>query len=119
MIPAAGLGALAIELLPPQAITGQATFLGIVLVSLVCAFLPVPMSFYVAIAYIATTHGAPLPYINAALCTLGILSVLCLGRGQNYLVARQRCSLCDRGCSWHCRGLSIQSLLAKPYPGLP
>jgi uncharacterized membrane protein YraQ (UPF0718 family) len=75
MILAAALGALAIELLPPQAIAGQASFLGIVMVSLVSAFLPVPMAFDVAIAYIAMTHGAPLPYVVAALCTLGILSV--------------------------------------------
>jgi uncharacterized membrane protein YraQ (UPF0718 family) len=75
MILAAALGAFVIELLPPQALAGQATFLGIVLVSLISAFLPVPMAFDVAIAYIAMTHGAPLPYVVAVLCTLGILSV--------------------------------------------
>jgi uncharacterized membrane protein YraQ (UPF0718 family) len=75
MILAAGLGALVIELLPPQALVGQASLLGIVVVSLVSAFLPVPMAFDVAIAYIAMTHGAPMPYVVAVLCTLGILSV--------------------------------------------
>jgi hypothetical protein len=49
--------------------------LGIVAVSLVGAFLPVPMAFDVAIAYIAMIHGAPIPYVVALLCTLGILSV--------------------------------------------
>lgn len=75
MILAAALGALAIELLPPQALVAQATLSGIVLVALISAFLPVPMAFDVAIAYIAMTHGAPLPYVVAVLCTLGILSV--------------------------------------------
>jgi len=75
MILAAALGAFVIELLPPQALAGQATFLGMVWVSLISAFLPVPMAFDVAIAYIAMTHGAPLPYVVAVLCTLGILSV--------------------------------------------
>jgi uncharacterized membrane protein YraQ (UPF0718 family) len=75
MILAAGLGALLIELLPPEALAGEATLLGIVVVSLVSAFLPVPMAFDVAIAYIAMTRGAPLPYVVAILSTLGILSV--------------------------------------------
>ena len=75
MILAAALGALLIELLPAEALAGQATLGGIVLVSLVGAFLPVPMAFDVAIAYLAMTHGAPLPYVVAILCTLGILRV--------------------------------------------
>ena len=75
MILAAAFGALVIELLPPQALAGEATLLGIVLVSFTSAFLPVPMAFDVAIAYIFMTHGAPLPYVVAILCTLGILSV--------------------------------------------
>jgi uncharacterized membrane protein YraQ (UPF0718 family) len=78
MILAAVLGALVIEMLPPQAIIGQATIPGIVLVALVAAFLPVPMAFDVAIAYIAMTHGAPMPYVVAILCTLGIISVFSL-----------------------------------------
>jgi uncharacterized membrane protein YraQ (UPF0718 family) len=75
MIFAAALGALVIEVLPVQALAGQATLAGIAAVSLVSAFLPVPMAFDVAIAYIAMTHGAPIPYVAAVLCTLGILSV--------------------------------------------
>jgi uncharacterized membrane protein YraQ (UPF0718 family) len=78
MILGAVLGALVIEWLPPQAIITQASIGGIVLVALVGAFLPVPMAFDVAIAYIAMTHGAPLPYVVAILCTLGIISVFSL-----------------------------------------
>jgi len=44
-------------------------------VCLVGAFLPVPMAFDVVIAYLAMTHGVPLPYVVAILCTLGIYSV--------------------------------------------
>jgi uncharacterized membrane protein YraQ (UPF0718 family) len=78
MILGAVLGALVIEWLPPQAIIAQASIGGIVLVALIGAFLPVPMAFDVAIAYIAMTHGAPMPYVAAILCTLGIISVFSL-----------------------------------------
>jgi len=75
MILGAILGALAIELLPQNALTAQVTLGGIVLVALVSAFLPVPMAFDVAIAYILYSHGVPLPYAVTILCTLGIISV--------------------------------------------
>ncbi len=75
MILAAALGALAIELLPQQALVAQVTVGGIILVALVSAFLPVPMAFDVAIAYIAYSRGVPLPYVVTVLCTLGIISV--------------------------------------------
>ena len=78
MFLAAILGALVIELLPPQALIAQATIGGILLVALVGAFLPVPMAFDVAIAYIAMTKGVPLPYVVTILCTLGIISVFSL-----------------------------------------
>ena len=78
MILAAVLGALVIELLPAQALIAQATVGGILLVALVGAFLPVPMAFDVAIAYIAMTKGVPLPYVVTILCTLGIISVFSL-----------------------------------------
>jgi len=78
MILAAVLGALVIELLPTQALIAQATVGGILLVAMVAAFLPVPMAFDVAIAYIAMTKGVPLPYIVTILCTLGIVSVFSL-----------------------------------------
>jgi uncharacterized membrane protein YraQ (UPF0718 family) len=75
MILAAGLGALAIEIAPQQALSSNVTFLGILAVCLVGAFLPVPMAFDVVIAYLAMTRGVPLPYVVAILCTLGIYSV--------------------------------------------
>jgi len=75
MLLAALLGALAIELVPQQALTSPASLLGIIAVCLIGAFLPVPMAFDVVIAYIAMTHGVPLPYVVAILCTLGIYSV--------------------------------------------
>jgi uncharacterized membrane protein YraQ (UPF0718 family) len=78
MILAAILGALVVELLPAQALIAQATIGGILLVALVGAFLPVPMAFDVAIAYIAVTKGVPLPYVVTILFTLGIVSVFSL-----------------------------------------
>jgi uncharacterized membrane protein YraQ (UPF0718 family) len=78
MILAAVLGALIIELLPPQALIAPVTIGGIILVALIGAFLPVPMAFDVAIAYIAMTKGVPLPYVVTILCTLGIISVFSL-----------------------------------------
>lgn len=78
MILAAVLGALVIEVLPPQALIMPVTFGGIVLVALIAAFMPVPMAFDVAIAYIALTRGVPMPYVVTILCTLGIISVYSL-----------------------------------------
>jgi uncharacterized membrane protein YraQ (UPF0718 family) len=78
MILAAVLGAFAVELLPQQALSGSVTVIGIVAVALVSAFLPVPMAFDVAIAYILMAKGVPLPYVAVILCTLGIISVYSL-----------------------------------------
>jgi len=78
MIFAAVLGALVVETLPQQVLVAQVTVGGIILVALIGAFLPVPMAFDVAIAYIAMTKGVPLPYVVTILCTLGIISVFSL-----------------------------------------
>jgi hypothetical protein len=78
MILAAVLGALFVEFLPQQALFAQVTIGGIILVALIAAFLPVPMAFDVAIAYIAMAKGVPLPYVVTILCTLGIISVFSL-----------------------------------------
>lgn len=78
MILGAILGALVIEALPAQPLNLQVTFGGIMVVALVAAFLPVPMAFDVAIAYIAMVKGVPLPYVVTILCTLGIVSVFSL-----------------------------------------
>lgn len=75
MLLAAVLGALAIELVPRQAVHTPVSIVGIVLVALIGAFLPVPMAFDVVIAYIAISSGAPLPYVAVILCALGIYSV--------------------------------------------
>lgn len=45
------------------------SLIGIVVVGLISAFLPAPMAFDVAIAYILMTHGTPLPYVEVILCT--------------------------------------------------
>jgi uncharacterized membrane protein YraQ (UPF0718 family) len=78
MIVAAILGALVVELVLPQSLVAPVSVLGIVLVALIAAFLPVPMAFDVAIAYIVMTRGVPLPYVVTILCTLGIISVYSL-----------------------------------------
>jgi uncharacterized membrane protein YraQ (UPF0718 family) len=78
MLLAAVLGALVVELLPAQALIAQVTLRGIILVALAGAFLPVPMAFDVAIAYVAMTRGVPLAYVVTILCTLGIVSVYSL-----------------------------------------
>ena len=78
MLLAAVLGATVVDLLPPSALVARVSFGEILLVSLIAAFLPVPMAFDVAIAYIAWTGGVPLPYVVTILCTLGIVSVYSL-----------------------------------------
>jgi uncharacterized membrane protein YraQ (UPF0718 family) len=90
MILAALLGALVAELIPAQDIPAQVTLLGIVLVALAGTFLPVPMAFDVAAAFILMTRGVPLPYVVTLLCTLGafsIYSVLIVGRAMSWRTA--------------------------------
>ncbi len=90
MLAAAAIGALTVELLPAQALVARVSIGGIVLVALVAAFLPVPMAFDVAIAYIAMTKGVPMPYVVTILCTLGIVSVYSLavvGKSLSWRVA--------------------------------
>jgi uncharacterized membrane protein YraQ (UPF0718 family) len=79
MVLAALLGALVIELVPQNALIARVSLTGIILVSLIGTFLPVPMAFDVVIAYLAMTHGVPLPYVVTLLCTLGIFSVYSFG----------------------------------------
>ncbi len=78
MIVAAVLGALAVELIPQHALEGHPRVIGIVAVSLIAAFLPVPMAFDVAIAFLLMAHGTALPWVAAILCTLGIINVYSL-----------------------------------------
>ena len=102
MILAAVLGAVVIELLPAQALVTQVTTIGIVLVALVSAFLPVPMAFDVAIAYIAMTKGVPLPYVvTISLYTRDHQRLFALRRRQNHLLESRRRSLRHRRSRWH------------------
>lgn len=78
MMLAAVLGALVVEVFPQQGLVAGVSIWGIVLVAVVGAFLPVPMAFDVAIAYIAMSKGVPPPYVVTLLCTLGIISVFSL-----------------------------------------
>jgi uncharacterized membrane protein YraQ (UPF0718 family) len=90
MLLAALLGAVVVELLPAQMLMAKVSVAGIALVALVGTFLPVPMAFDVALAYVAMTRGVPLPYVVAILCTLGIVSVYSLaivGRSVSWRVA--------------------------------
>jgi uncharacterized membrane protein YraQ (UPF0718 family) len=90
MILAALLGAIVAELLPTRVISGPVTVLGIALVALIGTFLPVPMAFDVAAAFILMTRGVPLPYVVTLLCTLGafsIYSVLIVGRSISWKMA--------------------------------
>ena len=75
MLLAALLGALCIQLLPHNWVPTHVTFFGIVLVSVIGTFLPVPMAFDVFASYIALRSGVPVPYVAAMLCTLGAYSV--------------------------------------------
>jgi uncharacterized membrane protein YraQ (UPF0718 family) len=83
MIVAALLGAVVAEVLPASSIPATVSIGGIFLVALIGAFLPVPMGFDVALAFLLMARGVPLPYVVTLLCTLGafsIYSVLILGR---------------------------------------
>jgi len=64
-------------------ITLTVTLGGIILIALIGTFLPVPMGFDVAVAFVLMARGVPTPYVVTLLCTLGaysIYSVLILGR---------------------------------------
>jgi uncharacterized membrane protein YraQ (UPF0718 family) len=99
MILGAILGAFVIEILPAQPLSLPVTFGGIILVALVAAFLPVPMAFDVAIAYIAMIKGVPLPYVVTILCTLGIISVFSL-------------SVVGKTISWRIAGAAYATVVA-------
>lgn len=75
MLVAAVLGATLAELLPAGPMLLQASVLGIIAVALVGTFLPVPMAFDVAVAFVLMSHGVPLPYVVTLLCTLGVFSI--------------------------------------------
>jgi uncharacterized membrane protein YraQ (UPF0718 family) len=83
MVVAALLGAIVVEVLPASSIPATVSVVGILLVALIGTFLPAPMGFDVALAFLLMAKGVPLPYVVTLLCTLGafsIYSVLILGR---------------------------------------
>jgi len=83
MVIAAFLAALIAEVLPVDPIPTTVSLVGIVVVALAGTFLPVPMAFDVAVAFLLMTRGVPTPYDVTLLCTLGAFSihpVLILGR---------------------------------------
>jgi uncharacterized membrane protein YraQ (UPF0718 family) len=75
MVVAAVLGATFAELLPASGLPVQVSIFGIVAVALIGTFLPVPMAFDVAIAFLLMSRGVPMPYVVTLLCTLGVFSV--------------------------------------------
>jgi len=75
MVVAAVLGATSAELLPASSLPVQVSIFGIVAVALIGTFLPVPMAFDVAIAFVLMSRGVPMPYVVTLLCTLGVFSV--------------------------------------------
>lgn len=75
MVLAGLLGAVSAELLPASTLPTHVSFLAIVLVALIGTFLPVPMAFDVAIAFVLMSRGVPMPYVATLLCTLGVFSI--------------------------------------------
>lgn len=90
MVLAALLGAVVAELLPARDIPASASLLGIIAVALIGTFLPVPMAFDVAAAFVLMSRGVPLPYVVTLLCTLGAFSIypmLIVGRSLSWRTA--------------------------------
>ena len=90
MVVAAFLGAVTAEVLPATDIPASASLVGIVVIALIGTFLPVPMAFDVALAFVLMTRGVPLPYVVTLLCTLGAFSIypyLIVGRSMSWRTA--------------------------------
>lgn len=90
MIVAGLLGAVIVELIPPQAIPLKVSVLGIGAVALIGTFLPVPIAFDAAAAFVLMARGVPLPYVVTLLCTLGAFSIypfFILGRTISWTVS--------------------------------
>jgi uncharacterized membrane protein YraQ (UPF0718 family) len=90
MVLAALLGAIVAEVLPAHDIPASASLLGIIAVALIGTFLPVPMAFDVAAAFVLMSRGVPLPYVVTLLCTLGAFSIypmLIVGRSMSWRTA--------------------------------
>ena len=113
LVLAAILGSFAVELIPQQALFGPTSVKGIVVVAAISAFLPVPMAFDVAIAYILMIRGVPLSYVAVILCMLGIISVYSL-------------SVAGQTISWRIAGATYAAVvifgviagICDPQPGM-
>ena len=75
MIVAGVLGAILAEALPARTLPAHASIFGIVAVALIGAFMPVPMAFDVAIAFVLMSRGVAPAYVVTLLCTLGVFSI--------------------------------------------
>ena len=75
MILAGFLGAVSAELWPASSLPLHVSLVGIVAIALIGTFLPVPMAFDVAIAFVLMSRGVPTPYVVTLLCTLGVFSI--------------------------------------------
>jgi uncharacterized membrane protein YraQ (UPF0718 family) len=75
MVVAGVLGAIVAEAIPPQAIPLKVSLLGVAAVALIGSFLPVPIAFDAAAAFVLMTRGVPLPYVVTLLCTLGATGI--------------------------------------------
>ena len=75
MVLAGFLGAVSAELWPATSLPLQVSVIGIVAIALIGTFLPVPMAFDVAIAFVLMSRGVPTPYVVTLLCTLGVFSI--------------------------------------------
>jgi uncharacterized membrane protein YraQ (UPF0718 family) len=78
MLLAALLGAAVAELVPTYGTHLPVSILGVLAIALFGTFLPVPMAFDVALAFVLYRSGVPVPYVAALLCTLGPVSVYSL-----------------------------------------
>ncbi len=90
MVLAALLGAVVAEVLPAHNIPATASLLEIIVLALIGTFLPVPMAFDVAAAFVLMSRGVPLPYVVTLLCTLGAFSIypmLIVGRSLSWRTA--------------------------------
>ena len=75
LIVAGVLGAIVAEVIPPQAIPLKVSIWGITATALIGTFLPVPIAFDVAAAFVLMNRGVPMAYVVTLLCTLGAFSI--------------------------------------------
>jgi len=90
MILAGLVGALIIELVPPQSIPTQVAILGLIAVAVLSTFAPMPVAFDVAFAWILLNRGIPAPYVAVVACTLGAFSIysfIIVGQSLSWRVA--------------------------------